>query len=450
MRKWNPVYRLTIYSNENENAKIITLPLTCQANIVRSILTSNVSATIQIYGLSKDTRNFIYQPPYRTYGEKAKYITFEAGYGDENSLYMLFKGVILQAFSYKQGGNADVITEIQAQSLDLLTAQSSIQIKAGTPYKDIIKTLAMDLKDCSLNCLGGISGELKTDTTYDGNTLEQIKKVSGGNAFIDNGQLNVLLDNECIDVPVPIINADNSLLQTPVRNSANLSIKILFEPGLIVGQLLEINSTIEDDYNGQHKVLGITHDLFFSASQDGQRTTTVDLWFGKALDATPLYVTGGKSENKFTKVKQEERTPVELISFLKPFTSPLNKGYIVTSEFGLRNKPTEKASKNHKGIDFGVPIGTPVKAIGNGTITIAGRVGNYGIAVYIDHGIINGQKYISEYGHLSNTSVKAGQKVRQGQIIAKTGNTGVTTGPHLHLTIRKNGNAINPREVINL
>ena len=121
----------------------------------------------------------------------------------------------------------------------------------------------------------------------------------------------------------------------------------------------------------------------------------------------------------------------------------------ITSDFGYRKSPAQGASINHSGIDIAVPVGTPVKAIAEGKVIAAnGGMRGYGNGVFIDHGYINGKRVVSEYGHLSGFSVKAGDKVKQGQVVAKSGNTGVSTGPHLHLTIRENNIPVNPKKYI--
>ena len=122
----------------------------------------------------------------------------------------------------------------------------------------------------------------------------------------------------------------------------------------------------------------------------------------------------------------------------------------ITSEFGFRKLPVNGASTNHSGIDIGVPIGTPVKSIANGVVIAAnGGMRGYGNGIFIDHGIINGKRIVSEYGHLSSFEVKVGNQVKQGQIIAKSGNTGISSGPHLHITIRENNIPVNPKKYIN-
>ena len=112
----------------------------------------------------------------------------------------------------------------------------------------------------------------------------------------------------------------------------------------------------------------------------------------------------------------------------------------VTSNFGPRTSPTAGASSNHQGIDIGVPEGSDVYACEDGTVktaTFDSSAGNY---VEIDHG--NG--YVSRYLHNSSFNVSVGDEVKKGQVIAFSGNTGTSTGPHCHFEIRVNGTAIDP------
>ena len=112
----------------------------------------------------------------------------------------------------------------------------------------------------------------------------------------------------------------------------------------------------------------------------------------------------------------------------------------ISSSFGRRKAPKKGASTYHKGIDFAVPIGTAVAATCGGVVQRAGWGSGYGYCVYIQHP--DGK--VSRYGHLSKILVKAGQTVNQGQKIALSGNTGVSTGPHLHFEILVGGAQVNP------
>ncbi|NUT23463.1 MAG: M23 family metallopeptidase [Hamadaea sp.] len=108
--------------------------------------------------------------------------------------------------------------------------------------------------------------------------------------------------------------------------------------------------------------------------------------------------------------------------------------YEFTSNFGMR------WGRPHKGVDLAAPEGTPFTAVHDGTVVIAEWRGGYGNMIMIDHG--NGLATV--YGHSSQLLVKAGDKVKAGQVIALVGNTGQSTGPHLHLEIHVNGEAVEP------
>jgi len=117
----------------------------------------------------------------------------------------------------------------------------------------------------------------------------------------------------------------------------------------------------------------------------------------------------------------------------------------ISSNFGKRKAPKKGASTYHKGIDFAVPTGTAVRASSGGVVTKAGWGSGYGYVVYIKHP--DGKE--TRYGHCSKVLVKAGQSVKQGDKIALSGNTGVSTGPHLHFEILVGGTQVNPLNYIN-
>ncbi|HYG59147.1 MAG TPA: M23 family metallopeptidase, partial [Symbiobacteriaceae bacterium] len=108
--------------------------------------------------------------------------------------------------------------------------------------------------------------------------------------------------------------------------------------------------------------------------------------------------------------------------------------------FGWRVHPVYGTDNFHDGVDFDVAEGTPLVAASGGTVTMAGRYGGYGIVVRIDHG--NG--LVTQYAHMSQVSVSVGEKVAAGQHIGYSGNTGVTTGPHLHFMVMVDGTPADP------
>ncbi|MEC7210017.1 MAG: M23 family metallopeptidase, partial [Pseudomonadota bacterium] len=122
-----------------------------------------------------------------------------------------------------------------------------------------------------------------------------------------------------------------------------------------------------------------------------------------------------------------------------PLALPIHD-YSITSDFGVRLDPFKKRAAFHSGVDFGATTGTPVHSTLGGTVTQAGYKGPYGLVIEIDHG--NGFK--TRYGHLARSRVRAGQRVEFQQHIGDAGNSGRSTGPHLHYEIWFDGKVRNP------
>lgn len=116
----------------------------------------------------------------------------------------------------------------------------------------------------------------------------------------------------------------------------------------------------------------------------------------------------------------------------------------VTSEFGMRDDPYTGARTMHHGLDISGPEGKPVIATAGGVVVYAGVRGGYGNAVVIDHGM----GVVTFYAHMKEYLVKVGDKIKRGQHIGALGNTGRSTGPHLHYEIRVNDVPVNPRSYI--
>jgi len=116
----------------------------------------------------------------------------------------------------------------------------------------------------------------------------------------------------------------------------------------------------------------------------------------------------------------------------------------LTSLFGKRKDPFTGRRKMHEGLDIAGRVGTPILATADGVINRVGHFSGYGKLVVVDHGY----GYQTYYGHNSKLYVKAGQRVKRGDKIAALGNTGTSTGPHVHYEIRRNGVPINPRKYL--
>jgi len=128
------------------------------------------------------------------------------------------------------------------------------------------------------------------------------------------------------------------------------------------------------------------------------------------------------------------------------FEIPLGIPLVVTSEYGYRKHPVTRHYRLHEGIDFRAATGTPIYASKTGKVTYARRKGGYGKTVSIQHE----DDYSTSYGHLSRIYVSVGDFVQQGQVIGLAGNTGISTGPHLHFEIRYKGKSENPARHLDL
>lgn len=124
--------------------------------------------------------------------------------------------------------------------------------------------------------------------------------------------------------------------------------------------------------------------------------------------------------------------------FIMPVNGRLSSGY------GYRRHPIYKVRKFHTGIDIAAPSGTPIRCGGDGTVVHAARWGGYGRCIIVDHG----GGLATLYGHCSRLAVTKGQSVTQGQVIGYVGSTGMSTGPHLHFEVRRNGRHTNPKSFL--
>jgi len=174
-----------------------------------------------------------------------------------------------------------------------------------------------------------------------------------------------------------------------------------------------------------------------------------DKGIGGATSADPLTVAPADELNRLAETIKEEGDSLRALDRLMaraakalatlPSRWPVRGS--VNSEFGRRPSPWTQSVEFHSGIDIKAQTGTPVHAPAAGTVVVAGPAHEYGTAVMLDHG----QDIKTLYGHLSKVSVRPGQKVERGTLLAYSGNTGRSSGPHLHYEIFVKGQAVNPR-----
>lgn len=162
--------------------------------------------------------------------------------------------------------------------------------------------------------------------------------------------------------------------------------------------------------------------------------------FDKYLDSILLDISNKRENlNYIDKIINN----LEMKEQFLPTGMPTKKGYI-SSEYGQRLNPITKKNHIHKGIDIAYKTETDITSIAAGKVTFSGKKYGYGNLVEISH--LNG--YVTRYAHNNRNLVKVGELVKKGQVIAKMGSTGHSTGPHVHLEVLKNNKHINPNKFI--
>ncbi len=151
-----------------------------------------------------------------------------------------------------------------------------------------------------------------------------------------------------------------------------------------------------------------------------------------------LYVQSKSFDEILDLAKENESKLVHIPAIMPVLNKDLRR---TASGYGWRIDPVYNVRRFHKGMDFSAPIGTDIFATGNGTIKFTGWQQGYGNAVIIDHGF----GYETLYGHMSKILVKRGQKIKRGDVIGLVGNTGKSTGPHLHYEVHYKGTVQNPQ-----
>ena len=179
-------------------------------------------------------------------------------------------------------------------------------------------------------------------------------------------------------------------------------------------------------------------DYYEQIAQMTNSQLTADLALKVDMLEKELYVQA-KSYDEILELTKTKEIRMENIPSIQPVMNKDLKR--VASGYGMRIDPVYHVRRFHQGMDFTAPTGTEVFATGNAKVEFAGWKQGYGNTVILDHGY----GYKTLYAHLYKILVRKGQRVRRSDVIALVGNTGKSTGPHLHYEVRLNGRAVDPR-----
>lgn len=172
---------------------------------------------------------------------------------------------------------------------------------------------------------------------------------------------------------------------------------------------------------------------------NGEKELTINEKTTKNIEEMNTNTLEVAKENIIEKLDIDTTEAISNINGIKIATLPITG--TISSRYGAVSSIRSSA---HTGLDIAASIGTPIKVVANGTVTFAAYSGSYGYLVKVDHG--NGVE--TWYAHTSKMYVEVGQEVKAGDTIAAVGNTGNSTGPHLHLEVRINGEHVNPQKYL--
>lgn len=272
---------------QSDEAIVIEPPFSLFFSVNRSTMATLNDGTFRIYNLSKKTRDLIFQDWF-VQGIYRRVI-LEAGYGDK--MNVVFSGNMFKAQSFRNG--ADIITEIYALDggFDTMKTQSHITMAAGTKKSDLARIMASGMANINIGTIGNISDTFKRPVTVSGNSWQNILKYFEHDAYIDNETINILGTSEVLDVgDIPIITAETGLLETPIREEARLSFKMIFTPDILMGQAVDLQAKVMTNYNGQFKVIGVRHTGIISEAVGGECYSQFDVLLPNNISGNLTFV----------------------------------------------------------------------------------------------------------------------------------------------------------------
>lgn len=286
MGKLNRIYRLTIQLQDAEGfnideALIIELPFGIDFTVDRSMYAGMNSLDIDIYNLSPNNRNKIFQDVYSNRNGQYRNIILEAGYQGQG-MTVIFNGNVWTAYSRRSGVN--MITHIHA--VDGLSTQSGMintTLQAGVTTLDVVNNLAQTMPDLKTGTINVKNHTFTRPVVLKGNSYRLLKTYTEDNVFVDMQEINVMRVDDVIEGFIPAINDNSGLLGAPERQDATLVVNMMFEPRLLIGQLLEITSRISPQFDGTYKLWGIKHSGQINLASAGNCTTTLQLQVGSQV-----------------------------------------------------------------------------------------------------------------------------------------------------------------------
>lgn len=319
MLKFQRQYKLSISTVHStgpaDTANGITIdstiaPLTCEFTLNRESLSSVQSGTIKIYNLNVSHRELIFKDSYDTETSNNRWIKLEAGY--DGSMSQILNGLIQECSSYRESGGVNIITEIGVLDYSTVYTQSDSSWTLSPPeytlpitQQTVVNRLVKDITTNIPGTQAGVTAPIDSSgapvfsaihsspVVVSGSTWDALLHETNGDGhwYIENGIINYLGDNDALQVggsTALVVEADTGLLSTPRKRGAYLTLEMLFEPTIRIGQLVKLQSLFPLYNNPNainsgnvnapyYKVVGYDHQATISGAVCGKCTTTLRL-----------------------------------------------------------------------------------------------------------------------------------------------------------------------------
>lgn len=275
--------------------------LTMEFNVIRNILSSVQTGNFRIRNINQNTRNNIFKDYFNIASWRS--VVVKAGYVG-TPLSTIFNGKANTVYSYRETGGTDWITEIEGTDFSGLFSNSwsawTDNPGTGQNYtqKDVITHLVNDLQVSAQSYgqtlgIGVVNGFVAPRYSYTAHdfTMNLLAIESGRLVYIDNGQIFIMPSNYSFVGDVTLISSDTGLLGTPKQQESNLIAQMMFEPGLVPGQQVELDtqsSEFSSAKNGLYKVVGVQHAGVISSTVDRGVITTATMQYVNNIQQAPF------------------------------------------------------------------------------------------------------------------------------------------------------------------
>lgn len=256
----------------------LALPYTVEFSIVRNLMGSANTATFRIYNLAERSRKKIYKDRYNFVDYRA--CQFSAGYN--GNMAQVFNGNVIAAWSRRESGSVDIITEIQAQESYAMVNSFTNRTIAAQAYRDVMLEISKDFAHMDKPLLGAIEGQSTRPISLFGPSWKLAQSYKGDATLaIDNNRMIALRPNECIQGTIGEVSAETGLLGAPYRSDTFIEFEMVFTPEIQVGQAIKLKSLTNPIFNKKpYRVIGFQHTGTISAAVAGNARTTVQLQAG--------------------------------------------------------------------------------------------------------------------------------------------------------------------------